>query len=70
VEQYQSVSWVATQLGCRPRDISDLLYTRILDVSRCVVIAGRRLIPEGYLPEIRRILAERGRLPVAAGGAR
>jgi len=48
--------------GARPKDISDLLYRRKLDDSRCPIVGGRRLIPEDYLPEIERVLREAGYL--------
>jgi hypothetical protein len=56
------VSDVARQLGARPQDISGLFYRRFLSDERCPVIAGRRLIPADYVPEVRRVLVERGLL--------
>jgi len=56
---YLSVSQAAAELGCRPRDISDLFYQRLLDPDRTILIAGRRAIPREYLPDIRRVLKER-----------
>jgi hypothetical protein len=56
------VSQVARQIAARPKDISDLFYQRKLDDERCPVIAGRRLIPEDYIPEIQATLQSLGRL--------
>jgi hypothetical protein len=52
----------ARKLGCRPRDISDLFYARILDETQLVQIGNRRAIPEAYLPTVRDVLASRGKL--------
>jgi hypothetical protein len=56
------VSDVARLLGCNPKDISDLFYQRKLDVDRCPIVGGRRLVPEDYLPEIKAVLQATGRL--------
>lgn len=58
----KSVSDVAREIGCRPRDISDAFYGRILDDSRIVVVAGRRAIPAEYVATIRQVLEDRGKL--------
>ena len=58
-----SVSEAARRLGVRPRDISDLLYSRRLDDDRCPVVAGRRLLPADYLPAIAIELRRAGKLP-------
>lgn len=57
-----SVTEAADEIGCRPRDISDAFYRRDLDESRVIRIAGRRVIPLDYLAEIRKVLADRGRV--------
>ncbi len=44
----------------RPRDISDLLYKRILDVNRCPIVGDRRMIPRDYLPTVLEVLRMRG----------
>ena len=44
----------------RPRDISDLLYKRILDVNRCPILGDRRMIPRDYLPTVLEVLRMRG----------
>ncbi len=59
---FLSVSELAREIGCRPRDISDAFYSRVLDDSRCPLVAGRRLVPRDYVPEVQRVLGERGRL--------
>lgn len=56
MQQFFTVSDVARRLGVNPRLISDLLYQRKLDESRCSVVGGRRLIPEDYVPEIAKVL--------------
>jgi hypothetical protein len=53
----------AVRLGVRPRDISDLFYSRRLDVDRCPVIGDRRLIPIDYLSGIQIELRRAGKLP-------
>jgi hypothetical protein len=57
---FSFVSVVARRFGVRPRVISDLFYDRILDDSACPIIAGRRCIPEEYIPEVESKLRERG----------
>ena len=42
-----------------PRDITNLFYLGKLDDGRCPVVSGRRLIPDDYLPVIRRVLRKR-----------
>ena len=39
-----------------PRVISDLFYARKLDVDRCPVVGGRRLIPRDYFPALLKVL--------------
>jgi hypothetical protein len=51
--------------GAKPKDISDLIYQRKVDTSRCPVIAGRRLIPPDLLGEIEAALRAAGRLSSA-----
>ena len=53
--------------GARPKDISDLLYLRKLDDSRCPIVGGRRMIPEDYLPVIETALRAAGRLQKLEG---
>ena len=57
---YLSVSDAARELGVKPKHISDLLYQRELRDDLCPIVAGRRLIPRGYLPEILKALIKRG----------
>jgi hypothetical protein len=63
-----SVSEVADRIGngIRPRDISDLFYQRVLRNDVRIVIAGRRLIPESYVPEIVKALCNAGKLESSA----
>jgi hypothetical protein len=60
-----SVSEAARRIGARPKDISDLFYQRKLDDQRCPIVAGRRLIPEDYLPVMETTLRTLGRLPLS-----
>ncbi len=55
---YLSVGETADALGIRPRVITDLFYARKLSTERCPIIAGRRLIPRDFVPEIERVLRE------------
>ena len=57
---HHSVSEVARQLGVKPRDISDLFYSRELRDDLCPIVGGRRLIPETYIEEIAAALRRRG----------
>ena len=61
---FKCISDLARQFGCRPRDISDLFYSRKLDANRCHVVAGRRLIPLDYVPTVQQALRDAGRLPL------
>lgn len=54
-----SVSEVARKIGCRPREISDLFYSRRLDDERCPIVGRRRVIPADYVAEIRRVVKSR-----------
>jgi hypothetical protein len=58
------VSQVAKQIGhgAVARDISDLFTRGLLDCDRCPLVGDRRLVPENYVEEIRRVLESRGRL--------
>ena len=55
-ENLLSVSEVARLLGAKPKDISDLFYSRELRDDIAPIVAGRRLIPEGYVEVIRAVL--------------
>lgn len=61
MERLLSVSEVARRLGANPRELSDLFYQRKLRDDLCPIIAGRRLIPESYIPEVAAILRRHGR---------
>jgi hypothetical protein len=58
---YVSITEAADRIGCRPRDISDLLFARKIDPKRCLIKAGRRLLPESCIAEIRELLRRSGR---------
>ena len=48
--------------GCKPRDISDLIYQGRIDPGACPIVAGRRMVPASLLPKITELLDEAGRL--------
>jgi hypothetical protein len=60
-----SLSDVARELGVPPKFLADLFYRGRLDAGRCGTFAGRKVIPRSYVTEIRRVLAELGKLPEA-----
>lgn len=64
-----NVSDAARELGCRPRDISTLLYNREVDDALCPIVSGRRMIPRELLPQLRQKLAEKGKLPAEVAHA-
>jgi hypothetical protein len=53
------VGEAAQELGCDPKLLTDWLYLRRLDVSRCPLLGNRRLIPRDYLPQIQRMISRR-----------
>jgi hypothetical protein len=55
-KDFLSVGEVAEMLDLPPRIVTNALYDGRLDAARCPIVGGRRLIPSGYVPEIRRIL--------------
>jgi hypothetical protein len=55
------VGEAARRLGEPPKRITDGFYRRWFDNDLCPVVAGRRLIPEDYLPRMATILRERAR---------
>ena len=59
--QFFAVSDLARQFNCPPREISDLLYARLIPDEECPVIGGRRLIPKKYVAVLAAELAERQR---------
>jgi hypothetical protein len=61
--RYRWVSELARQFGVPPHIITNLFYKRELCDQTCPVVGGRRIIPAAYVPEIERVLRERGRLP-------
>jgi hypothetical protein len=52
-ENYLGVREAAAELDYPARKLSDDLYAGRLDVSRCPLVAGRRLIPRNCLAEFR-----------------
>lgn len=60
MQKFFSVSELARELGCRPRDISDAFYRRWLDDTVTPIVSGRRLIPADYVPTIREVLCRHG----------
>lgn len=63
---YLSASDAARSLGVLPRVLSDAFYQGKLDAARCPIVGDRRIIPTDYLPAIRRVLKQLGRLPEPA----
>ena len=59
--EFFAVSDLARRFNCPPREISDLLYGRVIPDSECPVIGGWRLIPSKYISVIAEKLAERQR---------
>jgi hypothetical protein len=55
---FVSVGEAADLINLNPRTISNALYERKLDVERCPIVAGRRLIPRDYVAEIAAILGD------------
>ncbi len=61
-----TVSGAARELSTRlsiavkPHEISDLLYSRVLDDTQFPILAGRRLIRIDQLPLIEKALVDRG----------
>ena len=74
MSEHTTVGSLARELGERagkdvpPRIISDLFYKRILSDKRCPILAGRRIIPRDYVPEVERALLVRGLIPGLVGG--
>jgi hypothetical protein len=53
---FLTVGEVAELIGVNPRTISQAFYDRKLDVERCEIAGGRRLVPQTYVAEIAAIL--------------
>ena len=58
--EYLSVSEAARKFGAKPKQISDLLYHRVLRDDLCPIVGGRRLIPRSYLPKVLDVLIKQG----------
>lgn len=64
---YTSTCQLARRLGVKPRVLTDLFYSRVLDDARCPIVGTRRIIPADYIAEIERALVERGIIRETAG---
>jgi hypothetical protein len=51
-----SLAEASRRCGRAARTLSDLIYSGRIDASAWPLVAGRRLVPEAALPEIRRVL--------------
>jgi hypothetical protein len=56
MSDFVSITEAADELGIPPKRISDLLFQRRIDPKRCVVKAGRRLLPKKMVSEIKSLL--------------
>jgi len=65
-QTFISVGQAAAKFKISPRVIATLFYTRKFRDDLCPVVAGRRLIPADYLPEIERVLCREGKLKEGA----
>jgi hypothetical protein len=70
MQTYLSVSEVARRLRCRPRDVSDLFYQRLLSDEDCPIIGGRRVIRADFVPVIGAALRRRARNEADEGEVR
>src|SRR4051812_19078684 len=50
--------------GAVPRSVSDWFYARKLDIGRCPIVGGRRLIPRDYAEVILAMLRDRAQVPM------
>lgn len=57
---YLSVGGAARRLGVKPYQISKLFDQRLLREDLCPLVAGRRLIPDRYLPTVAAELRGKG----------
>lgn len=57
-----TITEASKEHGCRPRDISDLIWAGVIDASRLVTIGIRRTIPADYMSEVRDMLLTRGKI--------
>jgi hypothetical protein len=60
-ESMMSVGEAARRLGAKPVDITAGFYRGNLRDDLCPIVAGRRLIPESFLPQIESFLKRNGR---------
>lgn len=52
-----TASEVADRIQRTPRQVTDVLYRRLVDTSECRLIGGMRLIPESLIPAIASAIA-------------
>jgi hypothetical protein len=57
-EDYVGVGGAGAEVGYSARRLADDFYAGRLDASRCLFVAGRRLIPRTMIPEIRRYVEQ------------
>ncbi len=69
MSDYLSISEAADRLTLmlkrpvRPRQISKMLYDRMLSEAYCPWIGHQHVISKGYLPKIARLMRSKGRVP-------
>lgn len=59
---FLSITQAADAIGVRPRIISDLIYARAVDLARCPMFGNRRIVEASYLPALRQLLVQRGKI--------
>jgi hypothetical protein len=59
---FVTVGDIAKRYNVSPPVITNLFYYRKLDVSRCPIVGGRRLIPEDYVETVEKKLRAIGLL--------
>lgn len=71
MEGYVSVSEAAAEIGCKPRDVSDLIYHAVwVEKDLFPLVAGRRLVPKHLIPAIADILQAKDKAPAGDGAER
>lgn len=65
MSEYLSISEAAAECGVSPKRISDLLWQRRLDPRGVVRIGGRHVVRRSYLPRLKAVLAQVGKVAVA-----
>jgi hypothetical protein len=59
---FLSVGEVGRKIGANPKDITDAFYRGLLRDDIAPIMAGRRMIPESYLPMVEMVLRRLGKL--------